>query len=180
MFMRDSLEDPSRFQGIFERHFDAVRRYAQARIGIDAGEEVAAQTFLIAFSRRASFDPRYPSALPWLLGIATNLIRHHVRSERTRYQALAKLAYDEIEDPVGLEALDAARIAPMVIEALAEMSSAHRETFLLHAVSQMTYEEIAAALDIPVGTVRSRIFHARRTLRERDGLFEAIKGWSDG
>ncbi len=178
--MRDSLEDPSQFQGIFERHYDAVRRYAQGRIGFDAGEEVAAETFLIALSRRASFDPRYPSARPWLLGIATNLIRHHVRSERTRYHALARLAYDEVEEPVDLDALDAARIAPMVIEALAAMSLAHREAFLLRSISEMTYEEIAAALDIPVGTVRSRIFHARRALREREELFEAIKGWTDG
>jgi DNA-directed RNA polymerase specialized sigma24 family protein len=53
-----SLTDPVNFEVVFGRHYDAVRRYLQRRCGLDAGEELAAQTFLTAFDRRGSFDGR--------------------------------------------------------------------------------------------------------------------------
>ena len=177
--MEASLSDPEAFEKIFDRHFDAVRRYSQARIGIDVGEDIAAETFVIAFGQRERFDLRYASAKPWLLGIATNLMRHHSRSEANRLKALARLdlaaSYDE--DPT--DALDAARLAPIAFDALADVTPAQRETFLLFAISELSYEDISQALSIPVGTVRSRIFHVRRLLRERTDLFEAIRGQSD-
>lgn len=177
--MRASLDDPNAFEMIFDRHFDSVRRYAQARIGLDVGEDIAAETFIIAFDGRARFDPKYRSARPLLLGIATNLIRHHLRSEKSRLRALSRLDPDPIYDADPSEALDAARLAPLVFDALAEVSAGQREAFLLLALGELSYEEIAQALQVPVGTVRSRIFHVRRMLRERTDLFEAIQGQPD-
>jgi RNA polymerase sigma factor (sigma-70 family) len=163
-----SIRDPDAFREIFQRHASAVHAYARRRIGMTAGEEILAQTFLTAFEKRARFDLSYESARPWLLGIATNIIRHHLREEREHLTALGKMFREQPEEPgddVGR--LDAQRMKPRLIEALLALSDDDRETFLLLALGQLTYEEVASALRIPIGTVRSRIHRARMHLRER-------------
>jgi RNA polymerase sigma factor (sigma-70 family) len=163
-----SIRDPDAFREIFQRHASAVHAYARRRIGKTAGEEILAQTFLTAFEKRARFDTSYESARPWLLGIATNIIRHHLREEREHLTALGKIAREQPEQPVDdVARLDAQRMKPKLIIALLALSDDDRETFLLLALGQLTYEEVASALRIPIGTVRSRIHRARTHLRER-------------
>lgn len=165
---RRSLREPAAFAGIFERHAASVLSYVRGRIGANAAEEVVSETFLIAFQRRARFDPSYGSARPWLLGIATNLIRHHLRAERAHLEAIGKLIEPSpIDGSDDVARLDAQRMRPALIDALLSLSVADRETFLLIAVGGLTYEETAAALGVPVGTVRSRVHRARALLRER-------------
>jgi RNA polymerase sigma factor (sigma-70 family) len=163
-----SIDAPSEFEPVFDRHFDAIRRYAQRRVGHDAGEEIAAEVFLIAFERRRTFDPAFDSALPWLLGITTNTIRHHLRSSRVHQAAVRRMAVPpdalEIMDANAVDALLAAR---RVRSVLREMPEDDRDAFLMAALGGFTYDEIARALAIPVGTVRSKIHRVRRTLRER-------------
>lgn len=170
-----SLEEPHRFEEIFDRHYETVRRYAQRAVGPDAGEEVAAQTFLEAFAHRERFDAAYSSARPWLLGIATNLIRHHARSERVHWTALRRMTVErDEEDPAAEDGLDAARAAPAIVAALATLAESDRDAFLMFALGELTYPEVAEAMGIPVGTVRSKIFRVRRVLRERLVLEGAI------
>jgi RNA polymerase sigma factor (sigma-70 family) len=165
---RRSVRDPEVFEKIFERHAASVWSYVRRRIGADAAEDVVADAFLVAFARRASFDPSYDSARPWLLGIATNLIRHRLRDERAHLAAVGKVSeppqVDEFDD---LSRFDALRIRPLLIDALMSLSNDDRETFLLVALEEFTYAEAALALAIPVGTVRSRMHRIRRILRER-------------
>jgi len=163
-----SIRDPDAFREIFDRHASAVHAYARRRIGMTAGEEILAQTFLTAFEKRARFDLSYDSARPWLLGIATNIIRHHLREEREHLRALGKMFRERPEEPVDdVARLDAQRMTPRLIAALLALSEDDRETFLLLAIGQLTYEEVSSALRIPIGTVRSRIHRARIRLRER-------------
>lgn len=170
-----SLEEPAAFEVIFERYFQVLRSYARRRVGPAAGEDVAAQTFVVAFQGRSRFDPNYPSARPWLFGIATNIIRHHLRDERTHLAALSRIRIEASEDPVDdPDRLDADRLRPAIVDALLSLSVADRETFLLVALGELSYEETANALGIPIGTVRSRINRARMRLRERLGDEAAI------
>jgi RNA polymerase sigma factor (sigma-70 family) len=173
--IRASLDDPAIFGHIFERHYDAIARYARRRLGDDAGEEVAARTFLIAFERRHRFDLDATSARPWLYGISTNLLRHHLRDERVHLAALGRIMEaPEVsldEDP---ERWEAVRLGPMLVTAINDLPAAEREPFLLSVLGELTYTEIATSLDIPVGTVRSRIHRARTALRERLGVDQAI------
>ena len=163
-----SIRDPDAFREIFDRHASAVHAYARRRIGMTAGEEILAQTFLTAFEKRARFDLSYDSARPWLLGIATNIIRHHLREESEHLRALGKMFRERPEEPVDdVARLDAQRMTPRLIAALLALSEDDRETFLLLAIGQLTYEEVSSALRIPIGTVRSRIHRARIHLRER-------------
>lgn len=161
--IRSSRRDPRAFVAVFDRHFDAVYAYAQRRVGPELAEEVAAETFMRAFDRRRTFDVSRADARPWLLGIAANLLRRHWRTERRRLEAYGRAAAAAPSDshPPGARADLAA--------ALAELSEGDRAAILLFAWADLSYAEIAAALDVPIGTVRSRIARARRRLRERLG-----------
>ena len=153
-----SLADPEVFAVLFDRHFDAIHGYAQRRVGPDLADEIAAETFTRAFDRRRRYDTSREDARPWLLGIAANLLRRHWRSERRRLDAYARSGSregSELSRPLAAELAVAVKALPR----------RQREPLLLLAWGDLTYEGIAVALDIPVGTVRSRISRARRKLR---------------
>jgi RNA polymerase sigma factor (sigma-70 family) len=107
-------------------------------------------------------------ALPWLLGIATNLLRMHQRSETRRWAALARTGADPaVPSPTdGVAArVDAETAFRLMAGVLEELAEGDRDALLLFAWAGLTYEEIAAALHVPIGTVRSRIHRARLRLR---------------
>lgn len=173
--IRASLDDPSRFEAIFDRHYDRIRRYAQRRLGRDDGEDVAALTFVIAFSNRASFDPSYGSAAGWLIGIAANLARRHARSERIHRRALQRLPHEVPVSEMDPNILDAQRARGAIMAALQTLSEPDQETFLLHVLGELSYRETAQILGVPLGTVRSRINRARGKLREHLSRAEATE-----
>jgi RNA polymerase sigma-70 factor (ECF subfamily) len=176
-----SLRDPAQFRDVFERHHDDVRRYLQRRAGVDTGEELAAQTFEEAFRTRSRFDPAFPDSRPWLMGIATNLLRHHYRAEAARLRALertAAMASTVAEDDPEAR-LDARLAAHILSRALQGMRRGDRDIVLLYAWADLTYAEIARALHLPIGTVRSRLHRTRRRLRELGGIADAIDGDDD-
>jgi RNA polymerase sigma factor (sigma-70 family) len=159
--IRRSLREPDAFRVVFERHFDAVHRYAQRRVGPDAADEVAAETFVRAFDNRRRYDVRRADAKPWLLGIAANLLLRHWQRERRRLdsQRRAQSSLGAVESADG-----GAGDAVAALDALAPHD---REALLLFAWADLSYEEIAAALEVPIGTVRSRLARARRQMREQ-------------
>jgi RNA polymerase sigma-70 factor (ECF subfamily) len=156
--IRASLAQPEAFALLFDRHFDAVHGYAQRRVGPALADEIAAETFTRAFDRRRRYDGSRADARPWLLGIAANLLRRHWRTEKRRLDAYARSAGrsdSELSEPVAADLAAALRALPR----------REREPLLLLAWADLSYEEIALALDIPVGTVRSRISRGRERLR---------------
>jgi RNA polymerase sigma factor (sigma-70 family) len=156
-----SLRNPKAFAEIFERHFDLIYGFIARRVGVDFATDIASDVFLSAFERRSRFDTARSNALPWLYGIAANKLRRHRRSEARRLRALAKNnpAVEEAADP------QTAAMEPVVASALLSLQHADREVLLLFTWAEFSYEEIAEALTIPVGTVRSRLHRARRQLR---------------
>lgn len=167
--MSASLEEAERFAAIFHSHFVPIHRFLYRRVGRDAADELAAETFAEAFRRRHSYDPSRAAVRPWLFGIATNLVRHHVRSERRRLLAYARTGVDPVLQP-DLEAVDArvdaGAMGPRLALGLATLRAVDRDVLLLYAWADLGYEEIAQALAIPIGTVRSRLHRARRRVRE--------------
>ena len=167
-----SRVEPLVFAAVFDRHYDAVHRYLARRVGLDLADDLAAETFTTAFDVRRRYDTAHPDALPWLFGIATNLLRHHHRGEARRLRAYARLdrPADADDNLVGIEArLDAERAGPAIAQALMRLSAGERDVLLLFAWADLRYEEIAVALRIPIGTVRSRLNRARRRVRELIG-----------
>lgn len=167
-----SRAEPSSFGEIFDRHHSTIYRYIARRIGPDSADDLTGEVFRIAFERRQAFDPQWSSARPWLYGIATNLVRSSYRSEQRRLRAVARavamaqatLADDPFERAT--ERLDASAQADLVANALAQLSDGDRDALILFAVERLSYSEVATALGIPIGTVRSRINRARSQLRE--------------
>ena len=70
----ESCRVPERFGAVFDRHATAIHGYIARRLGRDAADDLVAETFLVAFRQRASYEPDQPSARPWLYGIATRLV----------------------------------------------------------------------------------------------------------
>ncbi|MDX1658282.1 MAG: RNA polymerase sigma factor [Nitriliruptorales bacterium] len=163
-----SLGDPHAFAQIFDRHHDAMWKFVWTRVGDEeAANDLAAEVFRIAFEQRHDFDLDYDSAKPWLFGIAANLVRQHHR-ERARRDRVGERIRNERGTSTGPDpqrGLDRLASAP-VAEALEELPERDREPLLLFAWDELSYEEIAAALDVPVGTVRSRIHRARKQVRQ--------------
>jgi RNA polymerase sigma-70 factor (ECF subfamily) len=165
-----SLEEPAAFEELFERHHAAIHRYVARRLSRTCADDVAAQAFCIAFDRRRQLIEQRPDCpvAAWLFGIATNLVRRHRRDERRQLRAYARLgAADAGADPQGdADArLDARRAAPQVARALAALSRDERDVLLLYALADLDYQGIAEALEIPIGTVRSRLARARTRAR---------------
>jgi len=173
--IRRSLQDRELFEVIFDRHYDVVRIYVQRRLGHDDGEEVAASAFEWAFAHRDRFDTTFSSARPWLIGIANNLVRRHLRRSEVRHRRLPiSIVLDRSSPEPSLDGLVALEQRPALRVALESLSWDDRETFLLVVLSELSYQEVAETMGVPVGTVRSRVNRARGRLRELLGPVEAI------
>jgi RNA polymerase sigma-70 factor (ECF subfamily) len=167
-----SRHEPEAFAALFTRHAATIQRYVTRRLGPDAADDVVAETFLLAFRQRDTYDPVRANALPWLYGIATNLISRHRRDEIRLYRALARTGTDPVTAPFTDHVDDAvaASIAGrQLAAALARLPASHRDPLLLVAWGDLSYEEAALALGVPKGTVRSRIHRARVRLRQMLG-----------
>jgi len=163
-----SWRRPDRFAEIFDRHYHDIHAYASRRLGPSLADDVAAETFLIAFDRRRRYDVAHTSARPWLYGIASNLIARHHRAEVRQYRALARTgAVDAVDGHAELAdgRLDAAAQRARLAAALLEIAERDREVLLLVAWAQLSCEEVARALGIPAATARSRLHRARRKTR---------------
>jgi RNA polymerase sigma-70 factor (ECF subfamily) len=157
------------FGALFDRHAVPIYRYLVRRIGTSGADDLLAQTFLVAFERRASYDRTRPDARPWLFGIATNLLRRHQREEIRQYRAWARTGVDPVSteshaDQV-VDRVDAGAWSGELANALASLKPPNRDVLLLFAWGALSYDEIAQALDVPLATVRSRLHRARAAVR---------------
>ena len=157
----ESFAAPEAFSAIFDRHFKGVHRYLSRRVGRELADDLASATFTVAFERRRSFRTDSDSAFPWLLGIATNLLRNYRRSEQRLLETVARLGQTG--------AVFAGAVGPTddrdLAGALAGLDPDQRDVLFLYAWADLSYEEIASTLGVPVGTVRSRLSRARALLR---------------
>ena len=163
-YLARSLSEPTAFEPIFDRHFGAVHRYLHRRAGRELADELTAETFALAFSRRGSCRAS-GSVLPWLYGIATNLLHRYRRAERRQLHAYSRSGVDRwvvYEDEADARVVGSSLDARLA-GALAAMRPRERDALLLYALADLSYEEVAAALDVPVGTVRTWLHRARAT-----------------
>lgn len=167
-----SVADPALFADIFDRHYGELYRYLRRQAGADVAADLAAETFVTAFARRSAYRTQSADARPWLYGIAHNLLRNHQRHQRRRFAAYARHgaapvadAAAEAEFALADARADAAAVTARLEQILAGMPDRDREVLQLVAWADMSYAEVAQALGIPLGTVRSRLNRARRELR---------------
>lgn len=166
--IRRSVDTPSAFGELYDRHASAIHRYVARRLGVNYADDIMSETFLVAFERRATFDHTWEQALPWLFGIANTLMKKHNRVEARAWKGLEADSLSALP-PQDLEELtsrvDAERTVRRLGRTLGRMVRRDRDVLLLYAWGDLDYVGIARALEIPVGTVRSRLNRARRLLR---------------
>jgi RNA polymerase sigma factor (sigma-70 family) len=167
--MRAAQDEPASFGSIFDRHFGTVYRFCARRVGGDLAEDIAGETFRRAFEARHSYDLRQPNALPWLFRIALNLVRDAVRARAAEDRAYARLRAlartgtlsEEDQVPRSAEAhTELARLARL-LDAEPQQDV---DALFLHVWDGLSYVEVATALGVPVGTVRSRLSRLRQRL----------------
>ncbi|GAA3929915.1 RNA polymerase sigma factor [Actinomadura viridis] len=160
--------DPESFTEVYDRYFADVHRYVAGRLDTDAADDVAAETFLVAFRKRARFDPARGALRAWLFGIATRLVAQHRRVEARHYRTLARATAHPSEgshENRVVTAVTAAGLQPALAAAIAGLTRKERDVLLLVALGDLSHDEVAQALRIPYGTVGSRLNRARGKLR---------------
>ncbi|GAA1289799.1 DNA-directed RNA polymerase sigma-70 factor [Planotetraspora silvatica] len=178
-----SLSDSECFAAIFDRHVEVIHHYIARRVGTDAADDIVAETFLAAFRRRSVYDVSRSDARPWLYGIATTLVARHRRSEVRYLRALSRTGVDPLPESLAdgvVNRLITHDQKRRLAGALATLGQGDRDALLLVVWGELTYEETARALDIPLGTVRSRLNRARRKLRAQLGRNDPTKETHDG
>lgn len=163
-----SVEQPELFGIIYDRYAADIHRYAMRRLGDSHADDLTAETFLVAFRARQRYDTARRSARPWLYGIAAHLIGKHRRGEVRALRALARTGVDPVVESWADSAdsrVTAQSAQASLAGALAGLSPGDRHVLLLIAWADLSYQEIADALSIPLGTVRSRLNRARRKVR---------------
>ena len=163
-----SLDKPEAFGLIYDRHAPTVLRFLGRRVGAAVAEGLVGELFRIAFERRKMFEASRASALPWLYGIGSNLLLKHRRGEARRLRASARMAADleAADGRASARALDARVLFSRVAGVIEALPDGEREALLLFAWEELSYQSVAEALDLPIGTVRSRLNRARAHLRE--------------
>jgi RNA polymerase sigma factor, sigma-70 family len=174
LWSRSRAGDAGAFGLLFERHATAIYNYCFRRVGDWAtAEDLLSVVFLEAWRRRSKDLPA-DKVLPWLYGIATNVVRNQWRSERRYAAALRRVpearADERLADLVDAR-IDDERQMKHVLTLIEQLPRREQEVFALCGWFDLSYEDAAVALDIPVGTVRSRLSRARARLRELEPAF---------
>lgn len=169
LWKRIRCGDAEAFGDLYERHARAIQSYCLWRTAnILAAEDATATVFLEVWRRRGRLTLSSDSAAPLLLGIANNVVRRQWRSER-RHRDILDRVRNAGQVPDDLEAEAIARIDAIQQvrdggEAIRRLPRREREVLALFAWSELSYAEIAEALGLPIGTVRSRLARARARL----------------
>ena len=169
LWLRASRHDSAAFGELFERRCDEVYNHCFRRTGSwSTAQDLTSVVFLQAWRRRKDVRLYGDSVLPWLLAVANNVIRNSDRSLRRYNRLLSKLpssnSTPDFESEVDAR-LDDERAMATILERVNLLSREDREIIALCDWSDLSYAEAAVALDVPLGTVRSRLSRARVRLR---------------
>lgn len=172
LFRASARGDQHAFSELYERHARTIYNYLFRRLADwSEAEDLTAVVFLEAFRRRNEVVVVEGKLLPWLYGIATNVLRNRRRAlwrHRDLMRQLASQPRAEVSPDAPARTEAAARMRS-VLKRVAGLPRKQQDVVALCVWSGLSYEEAAAALGVPVGTVRSRLARARAALTELDG-----------
>ena len=164
--------DGRAFSELYERHSQTIYSYLFRRLADwSEAEDLTAVVFLEAFRRRREAVIVEGKVLPWLYGVATNVLRNRRRALWRQRRLLAQLEVQSRETAAPDAAARAEAAAQMhgILERIGRLPRPQQDVVALCVWSELTYEEAAVALGVPVGTVRSRLSRARAALMELPG-----------
>lgn len=167
--LRASRTDPDAFRELYTRYSERLFRYFTRRTNSeDTALELTAETFSRAWVTRERFeDQRDGSAAPWLFGIARNVLLMSIRRGTVERRTAARLGVLERLDLDGSGDAPGAGWAEGADELLDSLPLSQREALRLRVVDELTYDEVADALDTTPSAARVRVHRALSSLRER-------------
>lgn len=170
LWARAAAGEAEAFGALYERHARSIYNYLFRRCADWAlAEDLTSVVFLQAYRRRTSVVMAEGKVRPWLFGVATNVLRNHRRSLRRHAAALGRLPppghAESLDDDLAAR-LDAQREMRATLAALRRLPRRDLDVLALCVWSELSYEDAAVALGVPVGTVRSRLSRARARLAE--------------
>lgn len=171
LFRASASGDDAAFTELYERHARTIYNYLFRRLADwSEAEDLTAVVFLEAFRRRKEVVVHEGKLLPWLYGIATNVLRNRRRALWRHRDLMAQLAGGPFRtSPDASARVVAAEQMRSVLARVATLPRKQQDVVALCLWSGLSYEEAAVALGVPVGTVRSRLARARAALVELDG-----------
>lgn len=151
----------------YAQHHAEVRAFARRMLGDDAFAEDVVHDVFVALPAAAERFRGDATLRTLLISIAANVCRRHIRSAVRRRRAFSRFAEREVmpSQATPEEEARGRRLAAALRRGLESLSVDHRETFVLCALEERSSSEAAEILDVPEGTVRTRLFHARANLR---------------
>jgi RNA polymerase sigma factor (sigma-70 family) len=183
--------DAEAFGQLYDRHARSIYNFCFRRTADWAiAEDLVAGVFLETWRRRRSISVTSDGTLlPWLYGVATNLVRNQRRARRRLVAATQRLRAESREEDLAGDAADRvedARRMRAILDLVERLPQREKEVLALCVFAGASYADAATALDVPVGTVRSRLARARERLRElsaapghRQGEIRAERGVAD-
>jgi len=167
LVQRLTAADPAAVGEVYDQHHRAVRAFATRLVGDAAAAEDLVHEVFVALPR-AMRGYRFESSLrTFLISIAVNHARHHVRAASRRRAAIGRLALEpegNVADPEQLQRRK--ELASLLTRALDSLPLEQRITFVLCEVEDRTSREVAEITGVPEGTVRTRLHHAKKKLRQ--------------
>ncbi|GAA1389243.1 sigma-70 family RNA polymerase sigma factor [Luteococcus peritonei] len=167
--------DAAAMADLYDRFGDRIYNYCYRRtVSWSEAEDLTSEVFLTAWRIHHKAHGSPEELLCWLYAIATNLLRNHDRSRRRGHAAVLRLDPPAEAAPADevVERMSADERVRAALDRLADFPRSHQDVFWLVTWEGLTYEQVAAALDCPVGTVRSRLSRVRQALRLTD---EAVR-----
>jgi RNA polymerase sigma factor (sigma-70 family) len=158
------------FEALYTAQVGRIYGFLARRVGATLAEDLTAQTFAEAWAGRDRYDPAQGGAVGWVFGIATNLLRRQHRREKSQLRAFARLGVDPTDAFDEASVVDRVMVRDgwkQVAAVLAGLSDVDRDILTLAGWAKLSYDDIAAALELPVGTVKSRLSRARTQLARR-------------
>jgi RNA polymerase sigma-70 factor (ECF subfamily) len=153
---------------VYDEHHAHVRAFGRRLLGDDAAAEDLVQEVFISLPETARRFEGQSSFRTFLIGIAVNRARHHVRAAARRRAAVERMAAEPLASRVRTPEEDAhrAELAAALWRALDALPLDQRVAFVLCEIEERSSAEAAEVARVPEATVRTRLFHARRKLRE--------------
>jgi RNA polymerase sigma-70 factor, ECF subfamily len=162
---RAAAGDREAFAAIYERHRTVVYRFARLMSGSNStADDVTQEVFVTLIRTLPSYEPQRASLLTYLYGVARNVTRNRLRRDR-RFVALDAAAgtpCSSADDPH--DAAARAQERALLRRAILSLPSRYREVIILSDVQGLAYAEAASILQVPVGTVRSRLSRGRQMM----------------
>ena len=164
------------FEEIVRRHQRRVYAVAMRVVRRhDVADDVTQEAFLRAYQAIDRFDTGRPFG-PWICRIAANLAVNHVRSPRAREDELPEDLHEEASGQAPIDGLLEREAKEVLEQAMGHLPAEQRAVFVLRTAEELSYKEIAEALDISIGTVMSRLSRAREKLRVTLGPYLNLSG----